>query len=218
MVFPGFPPPRFHLRHERCRSIGAVVKRRLTLLVSLLAILPSCEEKKEATVTETRKTSASDASPKLFATSDERFRNAMSSPVKGETPDGWLAIPATDLRLLNYRFGESGEVWVSISSGTVLDNVNRWISQQFAAPAIDQAAMEKLRTVPIAGSTGVWVEATGPYSPGMGAPPKPGYALAGVITSINGKILTVKMVGPQAEVEGARPTLEAFAKNLKWVD
>ncbi len=172
------------------------------------------------TVTETRKISARDAAPKLFATSDERFRNAKPSPVKGETPDGWLALPATDIRVLNYRFGVSGtgEVWVSISSGTVLDNVNRWLNKQFAAPAIDQAAMEKLRTVPITDGTGVWVEATGQYSPGMGAPPKPGYALAGVITSIQGKILTVKMVGPQAEVEDARPTLEAFAKNLKWVD
>lgn len=186
--------------------------------MSLLAILPSCEKKKETIVTETRKISARDAAPKLFATSDERFRNAKPSPVKGDPPDGWLAIPATDIRLLNYRFGEAGEVWVSISSGTVLDNVNRWINQQFAAPAIDQAAMEKLRTVPIAGNTGVWVEATGPYSPGMGAPPKPGYALAGVIASVDGKILTLKMVGPQAEVESARPNLETFAKNLKWAD
>lgn len=196
------------------------MKRRLTLLVFLLVVLPSCEEKKDAIVTETRKLTARDAVPKLFATSDTRFRNAKPSPVTAETPDGWLALPATDIRLLNYRFGQSGtgEVWVSISSGTVLDNVNRWINQQFAAPAIDQAAMEKLRTVPIAGATGVWVEATGPYSPGMGAPPKPGFALAGVITSIQGKILTVKMVGPQAEVQGARQTLEAFAKNLKLAD
>ena len=212
--------PRFHLRHGTCRSIGAVVKHRAALLVSLLAVLPSCEEKKEVTVTETRKIVARDVAPKLFATSDERFRNAKPSPVKGQTPDGWLALPSTDIRLLNYRFGESGsgEVWVSISSGTVLDNVNRWINKQFGAPAIDQAAMEKLRTVRIADSTGVWVEATGAYSPGMGAPPKPGFALAGVIASIHGKILTVKMVGPQAEVERARPTLEAFAKNLKLVD
>jgi hypothetical protein len=212
--------PRFHLHHRSCRSIGAGVKRHLTFLVPILVVLSSCEEKKEAIVTETRKPTTRDSAPKLFTTSDERFRNAKPSPVKGEPPDDWLVLPATDIRLLNYRFGQSGtgEVWVSISSGTVLDNVNRWINKQFAAPAIDEAAMEKLRTVPFAGSSGVWVEATGQYSPGMGSPAKSGYALAGVIAHINGKILTVKMVGPQAEVEAARPALEAFAKKLKWID
>ena len=75
--------------------------------------------------------------------------------MKGTIPDGWLALPASQFRLLNYRFGESGmgEVWVSISSGTVLDNANRWLKQFGAAP-LDQAGLEKLRAVPVAGATG----------------------------------------------------------------
>lgn len=211
---------RFHLRHGGGRTIGAGVKHRVALLVAGLAFLSSCREKKEVIVTETRSATARDASPKLFATSDERFRNAKPSPVMAETPEGWLAQPATEIRLLNYRFGQSGtgEVWVSVSSGTVLDNVNRWLNKQFAATAIDQAGLEKLRSVPFAGTTGVWVEASGEYSPGMGAPPKPGYALAGVIASLGGRILTVKMVGLQAEVEMEKTTLEVFAKTLKMAD
>lgn len=170
-------------------------------------------------MTETRAVTTRDKSPKLFATSDERFRDARPSPVKGETPPGWLVLPATQMRLLNYRFGESGmgEVWVSISSGSVLDNVNRWL-KQFGAPAIDGAALANLRSVPIAGSSGTWVEAAGDYAGGMGAEPKPGFALAGVVASLDGRILTVKMVGPKAEVEAARPVLENFAKGLKMAE
>ena len=52
----------------------------------------------------------------------------------------------------------------------------------------------------------------------MGSAPKPGFALAGEITSLDGRILTVKMVGPKAEVETARPQLESFAGTLELVD
>lgn len=180
----------------------------------------SCEEKKEITVTETRAATTRDEAPKLFATSDERFRDAKPSPVKGATPAGWLAIPATQIRLLNYRFGESGmgEVWVSISQGSVLDNVNRWLVTQFGAEPVDAAGLTKLPSVTLAGSTGVLVTAAGDYAPGMGAPSKSGFGLAGVIASVGGQILTVKMVGPKAEVEAAKPALEAFTKSLRLAE
>ncbi len=171
------------------------------------------------TVTETRAATTRDRAPKLFATSDERFRDTKPSPVKGETPEGWLALPATQMRLLNYRFGETGlgEVWVSISAGSVLDNVNRWL-KQFGKPPLDAAGLEKLRAASVAGTPGVWVEAEGDYAGGMGAEPKPGSALAGVVASIDGRIVTVKMVGPKNEVEAAKATLEKYAASLKMAD
>jgi hypothetical protein len=52
----------------------------------------------------------------------------------------------------------------------------------------------------------------------MGAPPKPGYAMAGVIANSEGRLLTVKMVGPKAEVEAARAVLESYVSTLKWVE
>ncbi len=210
---------RFHLRRWECGAIAAGMKGRLFCLLASLIVFSSCREKNEVVVTETRPLTTKDKSPKLSATSDERFRDAKPSPVKGETPDGWLALPASQFRLLNYRFGESGmgEVWVSLSAGSVLENVNRWLGQ-FGTAAIDQAGLEKLRSVPIAGASGTWVEAAGEYASGMGAPPKPGFALAGVVASMRGEILTVKMVGPKAEVEAARPVLENFAKSLQLAD
>lgn len=195
------------------------MKCRAAFLLASVLTLFSCEEKKEVTVTETRAATTRDVSPKLFATSDERFRDAKPSPVKAETPQGWLALPASQFRLLNYRFGESGmgEVWVSISQGSVLDNVNRWL-KQFAASPLDQAALEKLPKVSLAGSAGAFVTAEGEYASGMGSPPKPGFGLAGVVASVGGQILTVKMVGPKAEVEAAKPVLETYIKSLRLAE
>lgn len=184
----------------------------------LLAACVSCQEKKsEAVVKETRALTTKDVPPKLDATSDERFRDARPSPVEGVTPEGWLAQPATQMRFLNYRFGESGlgEAYVSISAGSILDNVNRWLGQ-FATDALDASGIEKLSKLPIAGTTGVLVTTSGTYASGMGAPPRDGYGLAGIIAQIDGQILTVKLVGPEAEVREAIPSLQAFANNLKW--
>jgi hypothetical protein len=99
----------------------------------------------------------------------------------------------------------------------VLDNANRWLTQ-FSTPPMDDAALEKLPTVSIAGTTGRWVTAEGDYAGGMGAPPRDGFALAGVIAQIGGQILTVKMIGPVAEVQAAKPVLEKFAGSLRMAE
>lgn len=200
------------------RGYRACVSGRILFALALLLSLPSCRDKAaEVIVTETRRATQRDKPVKLDPTSDERFRDTRPSPVRADSvPPGWLALPSTQFRLLNYRFGETGmgEVWVSQAAGGVLDNVNRWL-KQFGAAEIDEAGLAALKPAPVAGATGVWVEAAGDYASGMGSPTKPGFALAGVVASVNGSILTVKMVGPKAEVEQARETLANFARDLK---
>jgi hypothetical protein len=196
------------------------MKSYIVCLLTSAVILSSCGKKQEITVTETRSPTTRDVPPKLFATSDERFRDAKPSPVKGETPAGWQVLPASQFRLLNYRFGETGmgEVWVSLASGTVLDNVNRWL-KQFGASPVDATALAKLPTATIVSSSGTWVTAAGDYESGMGAPSKPGFALLGIVSSLSDRqILTVKMVGPKAEVEAAKPTLEAYVQTLEMAE
>jgi hypothetical protein len=207
---------RIHLRGGGRAFTAAHMKCKLTILIAGAVVISACQKKETVTVTETRGPTTRDRSPKLFATSDERFRDSKPSPVKGDTPENWLALPASQFRLLNYRFGESGmgEVWVSLSSGTVLNNVNRWLTQ-FGAATVDADGLEKLPPATIFGMTGKWVEAAGEYASGMGAPPQSGFALAGVVTAIDGQILTLKMVGPKAEVEAAKPVLEQFSKSLR---
>jgi len=189
-------------------------------LAASLGLLVACKRHEaEVEIAETRGKTTKDTAMKLFATSDERFRNAQRPPVEGLAPASWLALPSSQFRLLNYRFGESGtgEVWVSLASGSVADNVNRWLGQ-FGATPLDGDGMKQLRTVSLAGSQGVWVEAEGTYNGGMGAEPKSGQALAGVIAMANGSILTVKMVGPKAEVAAAKSDLEAFVASLKLTE
>jgi hypothetical protein len=201
------------------RGYRRCMKRYAACLTASLVVFSSCKERTEMTVTETRPATTRDVSPKLNASSDERFRDAKPSPVKGSPPENWLVLPASQFRILNYRFGESGmgEVWVSLSAGTVLDNVNRWLGQ-FGEPALSQEAFEKLPVTEIAGVNGVWVSAAGEYAAGMGAPPQPGFALAGVVASLRGEILTVKMVGPKAEVEAEKPALAAFVASLRMAE
>ena len=195
------------------------MKPRVACLIACAVIFSSCEKKNEAIVTETREPTTRDKSPRLNATSDERFRDAQPNPFEAETPEGWLKLPPAQFRLLNYRFGDSGtgEVYVSLAAGNILDNANRWLGQ-FSAPKLDQEGLAKLRDVTIVGASGKWVEASGEMAAGMGAPARPGYALIGALAALNGQIVTIKMIGPKAEVEAARPALEAFASNLRKAD
>ena len=192
--------------------------RFMLTVMSVSLLFASCEKAAErVVVTETRGVTTKDAAPKLFATSDERFRDAKPSPVEGDAPEHWLALPAKQFRELNYRFGESGqgEVYVSITGGSILENANRWLKQfgvgEMAAE--DLVAAEK---VMMAGAEGVWVEASGTYGSGMGgADEKPGYGLAGVIGVVDGKLITLKMVGLDDEVEAEKEALKAFARSMK---
>ncbi|QTN31845.1 hypothetical protein HZ994_05710 [Akkermansiaceae bacterium] len=185
------------------------------ILALVCLMISACENKAvRMSVEETRKETSKDRSPKLFATSDERFRNAKPSPLKGNPPENWLVLPAREFRELNYRFGESGEAYVTLASGSVADNVNRWL-RQFGRDPLTPAEMDVLAKTPIAGTEGVWVEATGSYASGMGAPAKAGQALAGVIAEVGGRILTLKMVGAEDEVAAEREALRAFAASLE---
>lgn len=187
------------------------------LVLCVLACAACRKPPEEVIITETRPITTRDTPAKLDATSDERFRDTRPSPIQGETPAGWLAKPATQMRLLNYTFGESGmgEVYVGLSQGTKLDNVNRWLNE-FASPPIDPTALSNLPSTPCAGTSGVLLTATGTYSPGRGIPPREGFGLAGIIAEADGNILTIKMIGPESEVRAAMSALTGFAASLKW--
>jgi len=171
------------------------------------------------TSTETRELSTKDGPVKLNASSDERFRNSQPSPLQGDAPSNWLSRPASQFRLLNFAFGSSGtgEVYVSKSQGSVLDNVNRWM-KQFAQPNLDDAGLEKLEKIALLGIEAVWVTAEGTYAGGMGKEPVEGFALAGVVGRVGNDIYTVKMVGPKEEVAAEKEKLQAYVKSLRMAE
>ncbi len=205
-----------------------------TILIALFSCLVSCKKKEPAEVasTETRPPSTRDGEMGLDATSAERFGGGMpqgGAKVAGGTqgggesvaagfvdtpPASWKAQAESMFRLKNYSFGTAGEVYISQSSGSVLDNTNRWLGQFDAAP-INQPKLESLPTVDFLGSKAYWVVAEGTFGGSMGKAPASGYALRGVIAEVNGTIVTVKMIGPKAEVEAQESALREYATTLK---
>lgn len=204
------------LRVGECRAIAGPMKTRgLSACLGLALLLPGCRKPEEASVEETRELTSRDALPKLHATSSDRFEEPGSSPIlAGTVPEGWLAQPTNSFRLLSYRFGSGGDVAVGISSGDLAGNVNRWLGQ-FGADPLDAAGLAALAKVEVTGVAGVWVEAAGDYSPGMGQEPRPDQALAGVVADAGGRIITVKMTGPADEVAAQKEPLKAFIAGLR---
>lgn len=204
------------LRVGECRAIAGPMKTRgLSACLGLALLLPGCRKPEEASVEETRELTSRDALPKLHATSSDRFEEPGSSPIlAGTVPEGWLAQPTNSFRLLSYRFGSGGDVAVGISSGDLAGNVNRWLGQ-FGVDPLDAAGLAALAKVEVTGVAGVWVEAAGDYSPGMGQEPRPDQALAGVVADAGGRIITVKMTGPADEVAAQKEPLKAFIAGLR---
>ena len=211
-------------------AIGRAM-RNLCLAMSVVLVFGACRKRAETTATETRPVTMRDENLKLDATSNDRFGNsagmpapampmgdAPESPVAAShLPEGWTELPGNAFRLLNYSFGDGGEVSVSLSRGGVVDNVNRWMGQ-FGSPAIDAAGLEALEKASVAGYEGVWLKAEGDYSPGMGRPPVTDYGLRGIVAEKGGEIFTVKMVGSASEVAAEEANLRAFVEGLKPVE
>lgn len=197
------------------RAIGGAMKLRgLTACLGLALLLPACRKPAEVTVDSKRPITMRDEGLKVDASSNARFQEPGSSPIlAGEVPEGWLALPSSQFRLLNYRFGEGGEVAVGLSTGDLSGNVNRWLAQ-FGKDPLDASGIGALEKVEVLGVTGVWLEAEGEYNPGMGQESRGQHALAGVIADDNGRIITVKMTGPVSEVSAQKEALRRFVAGL----
>ncbi len=173
------------------------------------------------TSTEKRGITTKDQEVKLNATSDEMFRGSATpaptaSPYRDSPPATWTKLAGTQFRLLNYRFGAAGtgEVSVGRSQGSVPDNTNRW-RKQFGAADYSPSEIAALPKVTLLGAEAVMVEAQGRYESGMGNPGVDDFALAGLVALVGGDIVTIKMVGPKAEVEIEKTRLAEYANSLQ---
>lgn len=130
-------------------------------------------------------------------------------------PPEWRQVPSTEFRMLNYRFGDSGEVFVGRSRGGLLPNINRWLGQ-FGKPALESA--EDLPKVPILGQMGVLVNASGDFAGGMGRAARKNAGLAGVIVVIGDQLITIKMMGGAEDVAAEQERLIKFCEALRIRD
>jgi hypothetical protein len=205
------------LRVARPTIIGGAMKNRTAAAVFGLALVATaCRKPAEVTADAERPLTLRDATPKLDASSNERFGGDAqdASPfVAGQVPEGWTVMPSNQFRLLNYRFGTGGEVAVGLSAGGLTENVNRWLGQ-FDRDPLSDGEVVKLEKGTVVGIEGVWVEAEGDFMPGMGQPARSAQGLYGLIAQDAGRVITVKMTGPAAEVAAQKEALKLFVAGL----
>lgn len=165
-------------------------------LVPILA-LTSCDESlNPVEVTQTRQLTSHDAEGNLQAT----------------MPSDWRRVPSTKFRDFNCKFSKDGEVYISVGTGSIKSNAERWLKQFGDESVVNVAELEKLDVL---GAKAVILEAEGTFA-GMRGINKENAALLGLLVETQGNLITVKMVGNADEVKAQRDNFKAFSQSIKW--
>jgi hypothetical protein len=133
-----------------------------------------------------------------------------------QMPEGWSEVEPTAMRLINLRFGEAGEAYLSFLSdggGGVVANANRWRGQMGLEP-MSESEIAALPTKLFFGRPAAFVDLRGTYS-GMADPaPKADYRLMGVLLEHGGQGIFLKVVGPAADMEGQESNLDILLSTI----
>lgn len=191
--------------------------------------LVGCGEKEELVSSETRAITTLDERPiSLSPTSADRFeppgtsKTESTEHVHGESAakggfthtagEGWTAKPKTQFRLINYALPAGGEIYLSITGGGVLPNLNRWLGQ-FGQEKISENKLTQMPTVKILGEEGVLVEVTGAYA-GMGQAKLDNMSLLGTLVEVSGQLISVKLIATPDEAKQQKAAFITFCESL----
>jgi len=133
-----------------------------------------------------------------------------------DLPDGWADAGATGMRVVNLTLPEGGECYVTVLSsggGGVGANVNRW-RKQFSLEDLSDADIAALPTIPMLGGEAKRVRATGTYMGMRGEANEANYGLIGALLATPEDSIFVKLLGPEAMVQGQENTFDAFCASL----
>ena len=138
-----------------------------------------------------------------------------SSPLSWDAPEGWAVEPPRNMfREVTFRSG-GVEMYASLARGGVAGNVNRWAGQLGLDPLDDGelAALERVETR--GAGEAVVFEGVGSLQ-AMGSPvPVPGQRmLAAVAVPGGGRIVTLKMTGPDADVAARKDVFLSVLRSL----
>ena len=131
-------------------------------------------------------------------------------------PEGWKELPPAQFRNVNFTLERNSELecYLSVVSGGLAANVNRWRGQMGLAP-LAQAELEKLPQKSLLQNPALFVELEGDFR-GMGGDPKKDYGLLGLLFPIGGEnVVTLKLVGPAALVAEERERFFELAETLR---
>ena len=134
------------------------------------------------------------------------------------TPSGWTPEPPRGMREVSFRMESAPEVecYVSVlkgAAGGMEMNLNRWRSQ-IGQPPLTGAEISTLPKAKLMGSEVPLLDLRGAYQ-GMEDQAKPGYALLGIMTEWNNRMVFVKMTGPEAQVAAQKDAFLALCESLK---
>jgi len=137
--------------------------------------------------------------------------------IRWTDPSGWERIPNPNpMRIATYRIpgargGDPAELTVVRAGGTLEANVQRWLGE------FDDMGKETRTEMTVSGMKVTLVETSGTYlgtSMGPSSMRHAGWALLSAIVETPGPHYFFKMLGPQATVAAARPSLEALLNGI----
>ncbi len=118
-------------------------------------------------------------------------------------PPGWQELEPSQFRNLNFRPAGDPELECFLTAlggdgGGQLANVNRWRGQMGleAIHAIDLGELERMNFL---GVPSVFVDLEGSFT-GMGGAPKEGWRMLGLLATIPGQAVSLKLTGPSEKV------------------
>ena len=134
--------------------------------------------------------------------------------MKFSVPSSFKDMPLSEMQrgIIAAKFGipEAGEAvtfTLSVSGGTIEDNISRW-KGQFSGS--QPATQETLSTN--AGEATV-VRLQGDFAPGMGRPPESDWSMIGVIIPMAERNYYVKLTGPTDQIARAEDAFMAFCRS-----
>ena len=189
----------------------------LSCLIATAIFASSCSPPDRVEITKTRKLSVNEQKPNLTASSQVRFRAAVPQGPSWTTPEGWMELPATEMRLANLRFGPNGEGECSVTRlpvGGVEANVSRWRGQMGLSTEVSEEEIAALPKRSFLGEQAVVVTLDGDYKGFGETEAKKNYRMMGVILSRAKDSVFVKMVGPKDLVTKNEDKFYSFCDSL----
>jgi hypothetical protein len=199
-------------------TLGPVV-----LAAALLST--SCGRKDRVEVTQTRAPFTDEPAPTLGLTTAQRYAaNDAQTMLRWTVPPGWIFLPATEFRHLNFAFGPNreGEAYLTLlpvkGGGGLLENLNRW-RKQMDQPPLAEADLAALPQKPVFGRGVPFLDIAGTFTGGSGpsmaaAEPKPDYRMLGCIFEAPGFLFTIKLTGPSALVAKEAASFDTFCQSI----
>lgn len=140
-------------------------------------------------------------------------------PIAWTLPEGWRELPRAQFRDAN--FGIPGrdrlECYVTVlpgGGGGTAANVNRWRGQ-FGQSPLSEAELAALPRVPLFGVDAVRVRMDGTFRGAGAEGGSAGYSMIALAAERSGAVITVKLVGPEADVAAEEARFDALVASLR---